>query len=217
MKRKRRNRKTMFIIIGFLISLIGNLMIFFNIPYSKTMTFSDKFWELRKARGLSQEQLANEMNVSRQAVSKWESGQSEPDVDKVFALSKFFGVTTDYLLMEDTDDVQPMVRVHVSSNEQEKPKRFIIGIVFLSTGLLIVISVIIAAAINVSNTAGWLTSYPSKLWFLIFEGNGLFQDSPKGLALGPFFIGGIIFALLGAALLLWEYFHSIKTSVREVR
>ena len=52
----------------------------------------------RKAKGLTQEQLAEELGVSRQAVSKWESGQSIPDVDKLAALSRFFGVTADSLL-----------------------------------------------------------------------------------------------------------------------
>ena len=53
---------------------------------------------LRKAKGLSQEELADRVGVSRQAVSKWESGQSMPDLDKVILLSEYFSVTTDYLL-----------------------------------------------------------------------------------------------------------------------
>ena len=53
---------------------------------------------LRKKMGLSQEELANKIGVSRQAVSKWESGQSMPDLDKIIALSDLFGVSTDYIL-----------------------------------------------------------------------------------------------------------------------
>ncbi len=53
---------------------------------------------LRKAKGISQEELADKVGVSRQAVSKWESGQSIPEIDKVILLSEFFDVTTDYLL-----------------------------------------------------------------------------------------------------------------------
>ena len=53
---------------------------------------------LRKAKGLSQEALAEVLGVSRQAVSKWESGQSLPDLDKVIVLSTYFEVSTDYLL-----------------------------------------------------------------------------------------------------------------------
>ena len=62
------------------------------------MTIADRIQTLRKQSGLSQEQLAERLDVSRQAVSKWESGQSIPDVDKIIALSELFETTTDYLL-----------------------------------------------------------------------------------------------------------------------
>ena len=54
--------------------------------------------DLRKRKGLSQEELAEKIDVSRQAVSKWENGSSVPDVEKIIALSDFFQVSTDYLL-----------------------------------------------------------------------------------------------------------------------
>lgn len=53
---------------------------------------------LRKKRGMSQEQLANEMGVSRQAISKWESGSSMPEISKLIELSEFYGVSIDFLL-----------------------------------------------------------------------------------------------------------------------
>ncbi len=62
---------------------------------------ADKIIELRKKNGWSQEELAEKMDVSRQAVSKWESGQTQPELDKILLLSSLFGVTTDYLLKED--------------------------------------------------------------------------------------------------------------------
>ena len=62
------------------------------------MNIADRIQHLRKARGLSQEELADAVGVSRQAVSKWESEQSTPDIDKVVALSDYFETTTDYLL-----------------------------------------------------------------------------------------------------------------------
>lgn len=61
------------------------------------MKLGQKIAELRKKSGLSQEALAEKMNVSRQAVSKWESNQSIPDIEKIVDLSELFGVTTDYL------------------------------------------------------------------------------------------------------------------------
>lgn len=62
------------------------------------MNIAERIQRLRKARGMSQEELADHMGVSRQAVSRWESGQSTPDLDKVVLLSDFFETTTDYLL-----------------------------------------------------------------------------------------------------------------------
>lgn len=68
------------------------------------MTFGEKLQALRKARGWSQEELATQINVSRQALSKWESGASVPDTENVVALSRLFGVSTDYLLLEEVED-----------------------------------------------------------------------------------------------------------------
>lgn len=62
------------------------------------MNVSERIQTLRKARGLSQEDLAEQIGVSRQAVGKWEARQSVPEADKLVALSDFFGVTTDFLL-----------------------------------------------------------------------------------------------------------------------
>lgn len=67
------------------------------------MIFADKLIELRKKSGMTQEELAEHLNVSRQSVSKWEGAQSVPDLDKVLKLSKLFGVTTDYLLKEELE------------------------------------------------------------------------------------------------------------------
>ena len=65
------------------------------------MILADKIIRLRKKNGWSQEELANKMNVSRQAVSKWEGSQTIPDLEKILQLSVLFGVTTDYLLKDE--------------------------------------------------------------------------------------------------------------------
>lgn len=62
------------------------------------MNFAEKIFTLRKSNDLTQEQLAEELNVSRQSVSKWESGQAIPELEKIVSMSQIFGVTTDYLL-----------------------------------------------------------------------------------------------------------------------
>lgn len=62
------------------------------------MKLGERLQALRRAAGLSQEQLAEKLNVSRQAISKWERDESLPDAEKIVALSDLFGVTTDQLL-----------------------------------------------------------------------------------------------------------------------
>ncbi len=67
------------------------------------MIFADKLILLRRQRGWSQEELAEQMEVSRQSVTKWESGQSFPDLERLVKLSRLFGVSTDYLLKDELD------------------------------------------------------------------------------------------------------------------
>lgn len=68
------------------------------------MILADKIIRLRKKNGWSQEELADKMNVSRQAVSKWEAAQTTPDLEKILLLGNLFGVTTDYLLKDELVD-----------------------------------------------------------------------------------------------------------------
>lgn len=70
------------------------------------MNIAEKIVLLRKKKGISQEELANKLNTSRQAVSKWENNQSTPDLEKLVALSIYFNVTTDYLL---TDSIETSI------------------------------------------------------------------------------------------------------------
>lgn len=64
------------------------------------MTMGDKILNLRKARGWNQEELAERIGVTRQAVSRWESGAAKPDADKIIAVCDLFGVSADYLLRD---------------------------------------------------------------------------------------------------------------------
>lgn len=73
------------------------------------MILADKITNLRKKAGWSQEELANQLGVSRQSVSKWESGASIPDLDKILRLSQIFEVSTDYLLRDDLEPDLPQV------------------------------------------------------------------------------------------------------------
>jgi transcriptional regulator with XRE-family HTH domain len=70
------------------------------------MILAEKILTLRKRNGWSQEELAERTNVSRQSISKWESAASIPDINKILELARVFGVTTDYLLKDDLEEVE---------------------------------------------------------------------------------------------------------------
>lgn len=80
------------------------------------MTFGEKLLNLRRARGWTQEELADKIGVTRQALSKWEASSALPDTKNVVALAKLFGVTTDYLLCEDEGR-------EFAANTQSAPRR----------------------------------------------------------------------------------------------
>ena len=71
------------------------------------MILADKIMTLRKKAGWSQEELAQQLNVTRQSVSKWEGAQSVPDIDKIVQMSRIFGVSTDYLLKDELEEQEP--------------------------------------------------------------------------------------------------------------
>lgn len=98
------------------------------------MNIADRIQRLRKAKGISQEELADRIGVSRQAVSKWESEQSTPDIEKIILLSDYFEVTTDYLLK----GIECLPTA--GDCEKEKPKAgifTIVGTAFNLIGLII--------------------------------------------------------------------------------
>ena len=72
------------------------------------MILADKIIDLRKKNGWSQEELAEKLDVSRQSISKWESAQSVPDLSRVIRMAELFGVSTDYLLKDDMESLEPV-------------------------------------------------------------------------------------------------------------
>ncbi len=96
------------------------------------MNLADRIQALRKAKGISQEELADQVGVSRQAVSKWESEQSTPDLEKIIAMSGFFGVTTDYLLK----GIEPAADQTQKGREITSKVLYISSTAFVAIGLL---------------------------------------------------------------------------------
>lgn len=125
------------------------------------MDFNNRLYQLRKQKGLSQEELANRLNVSRQTVSKWEVGDSTPDMEKLIAMSDLFDVSLDNLVMgkEDAPQSPPTIKSEFATvlnekvlTEKNKNKaRNVLKIIAIILGAIIlidVISMIIYFAVN---------------------------------------------------------------------
>ena len=132
------------------------------------MTFGEKLQALRKARGWSQEELAQRINVSRQALSKWESGTSVPDTENVVALSRLFGVPTDYLLLNEKKDPG-----HVPGVAWPKPRKYLLAAAIAGAAGLVVIRFIWGAM-----TASMFFNFSSDAWN--------FMENDTGLPIGSF-------------------------------
>ena len=78
-----------------------------------------KIQQLRKENGMSQEELASKLTISRQAISKWELGESMPDTENVVQLSKLFGVSTDYLLYDEFESEKDAAEAETSAEKAE--------------------------------------------------------------------------------------------------
>ena len=134
------------------------------------MALSEKLYELRKKSGLSQEQLAEQLGVSRQAISKWESGKAFPESDTLISISQYFDVTLDYLMKENepaseaiTDAEKPQTKTKSGREKQ------IIGLVTCLIGILCllvwgIVSIFVPAASDRIGTSSMIT----------IDGNGIF-------------------------------------------
>ena len=84
------------------------------------MRLADKIYNCRRQKGYSQEQFADLLGVSRQSVSKWETGEAMPDINKLVSIANIFGVTTDWLLSHDEVSVEPKVEASIDFASKSK-------------------------------------------------------------------------------------------------
>lgn len=129
------------------------------------MILADKIIRLRKKNGWSQEELADKMNVSRQAVSKWEAAQSIPSLEKILQLSDFFGVTTDYLLKDEIENEEftdSTIESNVKRITLEEANKFIEWRKNASTKIATAVLLCILSSIPLIILGAFseLTSYP---------------------------------------------------------
>ncbi len=112
------------------------------------MTFAEKIFKLRKQAGLSQEELAEKLNVSRQAVSRWEMGIAIPDAANLLQLSKLFGVTVDYLINDEllSDEDIPIVKSKQADVRRESKKLpTVLNAVWMGAAITVLLSIFLFA------------------------------------------------------------------------
>ena len=134
------------------------------------MALSEKLYKLRKKSGLSQEQLAEQLNVSRQAISKWESGTSIPESDKLISISNYFNVSLDYLMKEDNaqskdeSQTEKMVSAQAADRTQKS-----VGFIICIGGIICLIVWGLLSMLNPS-----ASNRISESSMITIDGNGVF-------------------------------------------
>lgn len=119
------------------------------------MEFNKILYDLRKKKGISQEELANEINVTRQTISKWELGESTPDMEKMIALSNYFDITLDELVLgrkpsSIEENKKETVVTKIMNNKiltQENQKKIRAGLRIAGIVALIILSIDITSMI----------------------------------------------------------------------
>ena len=99
------------------------------------MKLNEKLIKLRKEKGLSQEEFGNEINVSRQAISKWENQESKPDIEKLQEIGKKFNISYDYLL---NDEIETTEQISISSKKSKK--KILLRIFLIITAIVVIIN-----------------------------------------------------------------------------
>ena len=131
------------------------------------MTFGEKLQSLRQRSGMSQDALAERLQVSRQAVSRWERDETMPETDKVMALADLFGVTTDYLLRQGAEEEPQAAQSAAAAPHKDsgrdilerlgylaKTKGYLLGWVLIGWGVLDLV-VLLLMGLGVLNFMIW--------------------------------------------------------------
>lgn len=166
------------------------------------MIIGAKIAACRKRAGMSQEKLANELNISRQAVSRWETGEAVPDTEKVIQLSRIFHVTTDYLLLD--IDEAPQSATPAENNRETEQRaaekqmkrqsmRMHFGWFLLIFGIISFSATLVGAGLYAQTLTGWRTN-------LGRYGTALFDS----WVLAPFIVSAAL-TLCGILILIREY------------
>ena len=124
-----------------------------NCERGENMSLGQKLMELRKEKHLSQEEVADKLNVTRQSVSKWETDQSTPDFDKILPICELFGITTEELITGKKEIINNVEGVNniiydTDDNKQKRTGGIAIGILLYFVAVAWIVSSIAAFKVN---------------------------------------------------------------------
>lgn len=108
----------------------------------------NKIKELRISKNLTQQQLADELHVTKQAISKWEKGKSIPDITSVELLSSFFGVSADYLINDNIEAAKSETTTVISSKRPNKLSAVLISLLAVTCAAVVALSVALGVLLN---------------------------------------------------------------------
>ena len=143
------------------------------------MTMGEKILSMRKARGWSQEELAERIGVSRQAVSRWESDSVKPDADKIVAMCDLFGVSADYLLRDIHDEIDAQEISHKRGGAKD-PRWWSGGILILICG----ISLLAIWIMSVMYPVAILEEQKLRDFLILYRIQGIWYLLQVGIAVG---------------------------------
>lgn len=157
------------------------------------MTFGEKLQRLRKAKGWTQEELAAQISISRQALSKWEQGTAIPDTENILQISKIFGVSTDYLLNDDYESDADIPAVQISSSKLNKKHESRLCTIFGSAVSLIgLISFVVLYIVSMRSSV----TYPSN-----GTGEGIDSALGFGVFISTYQLGWLVVLCIAAFVL----------------
>lgn len=164
------------------------------------MSLGKKIQSLRKKQGLSQEELAERLVVTRQTISKWELEQSTPELQYISQISEIFGVTTDYLIKDNIVEPDPTGKENDDARQADQALQIkkhqwrFLGIVLMVLGLIIVNALIVSSIVHPWETVNDFGHFTGLFGYLFGTGSTFY------------FIIGCLLLLLGITIYYWNIY-----------
>lgn len=143
------------------------------------MKLNEKLIKLRKEKGLSQEEFGNEINVSRQAISKWEAGTTKPDIEKLKEISNYFNVSYDYLLNDEFNNVEDVPKKAITPKKKHTILKILIAILIIYLLVCIYKFIVLFRFYKIADSFSENKYWMSQNWKSTNESTNLYSMTQK--------------------------------------